>query len=223
MLGYPHTRKRLASVLLFQLAGVCEVNLLLASAEGLGKTVKCFPVTRKWDSSCARECRKKSRFRRSLVVCTNITLKYSVWNVCSVKQRKTIAGFYNHPRYTSLPTDLFLPSEVCITLFIFVTSVSRGGEIIKKHLGVWFAQSHLLCQTIPSALSNTWTKALKSPVGTGAADWPNPALFREKSVSWLTLERSTTRLTATGIAHALGARINCSGAAHAAGRSAGRS
>lgn len=150
MLRYPHAWKRLASVLLFQLAAVCEVNLLLASAEGLGKTVKCFPVTRKWDSSCARECRKKSRFRRSLVVCTNITLKYSVWNVCSVKQRKTIARFYNHPRYTSLPTDLFLPSEVCIILFIFVTSVSRGGEIIKKHLGV-----SMICWVVPLVSNNT--------------------------------------------------------------------
>lgn len=132
MLGHPHTQKRLASVLLFQLAAVCQANLSFASVEGLGKTVKRFRVTRKWDSSCARECKKKSRLRKSLVVCTNITLKYSVLNVCSVNQRKMIAGFYNDPRCTSLPTDLFPSSEVCIILFIFVTSVSRCAEIIKN-------------------------------------------------------------------------------------------
>lgn len=118
MLRYPHTQKRLASVLLFQLAAVCPANISFASVEGLGKTVKCFPVTRKWDSSCARECTKKSHLRKSLVVCTNITLKYSVLNVCSVNQRKMIAGFYNDPRYTSLPTDLF-PSGVLHHPFYF--------------------------------------------------------------------------------------------------------
>lgn len=136
MLKSPQTWKRLPSVLLFQLAAVCQANLSFASVKGLGKTVKCFPVTRKWDSSCARECKKKSRLRKSLVVCTNITLKYSVLNVCSVNQRKMIAGFYSDPRCTSLPTDLFPSSEVCIIPFIFVTSVSSCAEIMKKQLGV---------------------------------------------------------------------------------------
>lgn len=98
MLKSPYTQKSLAPALLFQPAAVCQANLSFASVEVLVKSVKCFPVTRKWDSSCARECKKKSRLRKSLVVCTNITLKYSVLNVCSINQRKMIAGFCSYPR-----------------------------------------------------------------------------------------------------------------------------
>lgn len=77
----PCTQKGLAAPLLFQLAAVCQANLSFASVKGLGKTGKCWPVTRKWDSSFARERQKKSCLHKSLVVCTNITLKYSVLNV----------------------------------------------------------------------------------------------------------------------------------------------
>lgn len=101
----PHTQKGLASLLLFQLAAVCEANLSFASVEGLGKTGKCCPEIRKWDSSFARERKKKSRLRKSLVVCTNITLKYSVLNVCSENQRKSIAAFYSD-----------LPTKRCISI-----------------------------------------------------------------------------------------------------------
>lgn len=79
---------------------------LICFSRRLGKD--CCPVTRKWDSSYARERKKQSHLRKSLVVCTNITLKYSVLAVCSVNQRKGTAGFYSDPRYTSLPPDLFL-------------------------------------------------------------------------------------------------------------------
>jgi len=47
MLRYPHTQRKLGALLLVQLAAVSQADLSFASVEGLGKTVKRFPVTRK--------------------------------------------------------------------------------------------------------------------------------------------------------------------------------
>lgn len=108
-----------------------QANPSLPSVEVLVKSAKYFPGTRKWDSSCARECKKKPCLCKSLVVCTNITLKYSVFNACSIHQRKMVAAFYNYQRCTSLPADLLPSPEGCIILSL--TSVSGcAGTVFKS-------------------------------------------------------------------------------------------
>lgn len=150
---------------------LCQANPSLPSVEVLVKSAKYFPGTRKWDSSCARECKKKPCLCKSLVVCTNITLKYSVLNVCSINQRKMIAGFYNYQRCTSLPADLLPSPEGCIILSL--TSVSGcAGTIVKKV----FRNSHNLlncvsCQTTPALLRECRNKRR---FARSAAHWSSP-------------------------------------------------
>lgn len=143
----PHTQRGLASLLVFQLTAVCQANLSFASV-GLGKTVKCCPLTRKWDSSFARERKKKSRLRKSLVVCTNISLKYSVLNVQQKSKEEHCCILQCSP-YREIYFHQLKFASACLFLLLLFGDVQKWVETFRSiHDLLCCILSHIISSSV---------------------------------------------------------------------------